>query len=169
MSREDYTSPFPMTFTGENTLVVRSGNHGDWSQILKEEIKQLDAKGKTVIITDSHIFLPDDSATYKEDLVEVLKSLNAKEIIFTSYKGFGQKIIRNYVEAELKKVGVIVKMKSTEIHDRYWVCKENGKVVSANSPNGIGKRTSSITLESENDAKIILQDLTDKKVFEDEK
>jgi len=169
MSREDYKNLFPMTFTGENTLVVRTGKHGDWSQILKEEMKQLDAKGKTVVITDSHIFLPDDSTTYKEDLLDVLKSLNAKEIIFTSYKGFGQKVIRNYVEAELKKIGVTVKMKSTEIHDRYWVCKENGKVVSANSPNGIGKRTSSVLLMPDDDAKEILQDLTDKKVFENEK
>lgn len=169
MSREDYKNPFPMTFTGENTLVVRSGKNEDWRQILKEEMKQLEADGKTVVITDSYIFQPDDSTTYKEDLVDVLRTLNAKEIIFTSYVGFGPKKIRNYVKTELEKTGIIVKMKEADIHDRYWVCKENGIVVSSNSPNGIGKRTSSIRLESDNDAKEILQDLIDQKVFEDEK
>lgn len=154
---------FPMTFVGDNTLIAKVGS--DWKQIFSNIIAQLDAGGKTVITTDTYIFCTDGSTTYKEDLVNMLLTMNAKKIIFGSYKSVGNRTIRNYVEQTLKANGLEVEFKTVAAHDRYWICLENEKAFLAGSLNGIGKNIVSVLPLPAEDVIALKEDLSNQGVI----
>lgn len=161
------TSAFPMSFTGNNTLIAKKG--ADMKTMVTEELKKLGADGKTVVITDSYIFESNGDAAYKQTLCDILRKLKAKKIIFASYRGKGEKAVRNYVEKALDADGCNVEFKKDEIHDRYWICLENGNALLMNSLDGIGKRTSTILQLASDDVQDLISELRSQSVIEDEK
>ena len=142
-------SSFPMRFLGTETLIVRVGE--DAKPKVLAATAQLDAEGKTVIITDSYLFESCGDASYQNTILDILLALKAKRIIYTSYRGEGERAVREPVIAALRAQGCIVEYKAAEIHDRYWFCIETNKAISMNSYNGIGKRTSSINILDDQD------------------
>jgi hypothetical protein len=147
---------FPIAFLGTETLIVRPGESAKPKVITA--VTELDAEGKTVIITDSYLFESFGDPDYKDEILDVLLSLKAKKIIYTSYAGKGEKAVRDPVIAALLAQGCTVEYKTAKIHDRYWFCLETNKAIAMNSYNGIGKRTSSIFTLDEQDKKDLRAD-----------
>ena len=136
-------TPFPMEFTGNETLIARVG--ADAKKIAIDALVGLDACGKTVITTDAYLFAANSDGTYKDTVKNVLLSLKAKEIIHTSYVRKDSQPIRDYVVHALSAQGCTFVQKISQVHDRYWLCLENKKAIVMNSISGLGKRTSTIT------------------------
>lgn len=147
---------FPMEFQGTQTLIVRPGE--DAKATVLKAVAELDAEGKTVVITDSYLFDSSADAGYKDEIQDILLSLKAKKIIYTSYCGRGEKAVREPVIAALQAQGCSVEYKAAQIHDRYWFCLESNQAIAMNSFSGIGKRTSSITSLTEQDKKDLKSD-----------
>lgn len=147
---------FPMEFLGTQTLIVCGGEAAKPTVITA--LVELDAEGKTVVITDSYLFESCHDAGYKAEIQDVLLSLKAKKIIYTSYRGAGEKAVREPVIAALQAQGCAVEYKAAQIHDRYWFCLESNQAIAMNSFNGIGKRTSSIFSLNEQDKKDLKAD-----------
>lgn len=160
------TTAFPMSFTGDNTLIAKKG--ADMKTLVMEALKKLEADGKTVVITDSYIFESNGDTTYKQTVCDILLALNAKKIIFASYRGKGEKAVRNHVQQVLNEKGCTIEFKKDDIHDRYWICLENGNTLLMNSLDGIGKRTSSILQITSDDVKDLISELKTQGVIDDE-
>lgn len=154
---------FPMEFLGTQTLIVRGGEAA--KPTVLTALAELDAEGKTVVITDSYLFESCGDAGYKDEIQDVLLSLKAKKIIYTSYRGAGKKAVREPVIAALRAQGCDVEYKAAQIHDRYWFCLESNQAISMDSINEIGKRTSTIFTLTEQDKKDLRADFIAKGVI----
>lgn len=157
---------FPMEFLGTETLIVRTGEVAKPKVIAA--VMELDAEGKTVVITDSYLFDSFGDPNYKNEILDVLQSLKAKKVIYTSYVGKGEKAVREPVITALQAQGCTVEYKAAQIHDRYWFCLETNKAIAMNSYNGIGKRTSSIFILNEQDKKDLKADFIAQGVISDD-
>ena len=97
-------SPFPMSFSGDNTLFVPKG--GSMLSAVSSIIGVLNSNGKTIVITDSYLFKSNNTnANYTSELVQILTSLKAKKIVFVSDQGWGDTAIRSTVENALSSNG----------------------------------------------------------------
>lgn len=141
--RKIENTPFPIEFTGNETLIARVG--ADAKKVAIDALAGLDACGKTIITTDAYLFAANSDAMYKDTVKDVLLSLKAKEIIHTSYVRKDSQPIHDYVVNALSAQGCTFVQKNSQIHDRYWLCLENKKAIVMNSISGLGKRTSTIT------------------------
>ena len=137
------STPFPMQFTGNETLIAKVGVDGKALAI--NELKKLEAESKTVIITDSFLFESGGESNYQDTIRDILLSLGANKIIHVSYRGQGEQTVREHVKNALHAKGCLFEFKAAQIHDRYWLCLESKKAISMNSISGLGKKTSSIT------------------------
>lgn len=93
-----------------------------------------------VIITDSYLFESSGESTYQDIVRDILLSLNARKIIYVSYRGQGERAVREYVKVALQARGYLLEYKAAQIHDRYWLCLESGKAITMNSIGGLGKK-----------------------------
>jgi len=157
---------FPMEFLGTETLIVRPGEAAKAKVIAA--LTELDAEGNTVVITDSYLFISSGNPDYKDEILDVLCSLKAKRIIYTSYVGKGEKAVREPVIAALQAQGCAVEYRPAKIHDRYWFCLETNKAIAMNSYSGIGKRTSSIISLDEQDKINLKTDFIEQGVIEND-
>ena len=112
---------FEEIFYDDNTLITKPGD--DWSKILKSELAKLNASGKTVIITDSYLYNSHGDESYIVAVIDILKSLRAKKIIYTPRRSGFDLTMEKRVIAELNTQGCAYerkKLKNTcKIHDRY--------------------------------------------------
>lgn len=159
------SSPFPMEFTGNETLIAKVG--ADGKALAINELKKLEAASKTVIITDSYLFESGGNSAYQDTIRDVLLSLDANKIIHVSYQGPGERAVREYVKAALHAQGCLFEYKAAQIHDRYWLCLENGKAISMNSIGGLGKKTSAITTLEPEEVSDLLDELKIQGVISD--
>ena len=159
-------SPFPMSFSGDNTLFVPKG--GSMLSAVSSIIGVLNSNGKTIVITDSYLFKSNNTnANYTSELVQILTSLKAKKIVFVSDQGWGDTAIRSTVENALSSNGCSFEYHSNKyIHDRWWICVEEKVGIDMNSLNGIGNRACTLLQLPQVDVDDILKDLAQKGVLQ---
>lgn len=158
-------APFPIEFTGDNTLFVPKGD--DMLTSVLAVSKELKSEGKTVVITDSYIFKPKPvNANHVNEVIKVLTSLKAKKIVFVSERGWGDKTIRTSVEQALSSQGCTVEYHSKKnIHDRLWICVEEKTGLDMHSLNGIGISTCVLTPLLQADVEAFIQYLVQRGVL----
>lgn len=159
------SSAFPMDFTGNETLIVKVGDDGKACAI--NALQTLEATNKTVIITDSYLFESSGESTYQDIVRDILLSLNARKIIYVSYRGQGERAVREYVKVALQARGCLLEYKAAQIHDRYWLCLESGKAITMNSIGGLGKKTSTITMLESEEVSDLIDELKTQGVISD--
>lgn len=150
-------SPFPMKLLGTEPLYIAANT--DARPYIFDAVKGLEAEGKTVVITDSYLFTPNNDTTYSDFVRDVLLTMKAKNIIWAAYRNAEDPAVCSTVVAALQAQGCTFEAKTAEIHDRYWFCLESNKAIAMNSINSIGKRSSSITFVDEIDKKDLKADL----------
>lgn len=164
VEKQEY-SAFPMKLLGTETFYVPAGENG--RPYVFDAIKELDAEGKTVVITDSYLFTPANDSTYANFVRDVLLALKAKKIIWTAYCNREDAAVQAAVVTALQTQGCAFEHKTAEIHDRYWFCPESNKAIAMPSINSIGKRSSSITSVDDVDKQDLRSDLITQGVISD--
>lgn len=156
IEKQEY-SDFPMKLLGTETLYVPAGENG--RPYVFDALGELDSKGKTVVITDSYLFTPANDTTYADFVRDVLLTLEARKIIWASYRNKENPAVRSAVVTALQAQGCAFECKTAEIHDRYWFCPESNKAIAMPSINSIGNRSSSITIVDDIDKNDLKADL----------
>lgn len=131
---------FSIKYEGSNNFIC--GTSGDRKSIAKQNLQYLDSEKHKVIITDPYLFSSHSDAIYEQELLEILKSLKASEIVFCAGQTINDSLF-NCIRIHLQTEGcVLTHEKSlTDCHDRFWFCVETGKaVVFGTSLNGLCKR-----------------------------
>jgi hypothetical protein len=136
---------FGTVFNDDNTLITNLGD--DLSKTIKPELAKLNAAGKTVVITDSYLYHSNNNESYIVAVIDVLKSLKASKIIFATRHKVQDENMEKRVIAALKSQNCSYETKQSKMHDRYWLCLENGRAIHiGTSLNGIGTAVSRISL-----------------------
>ena len=143
--QEQYTE----LFRADNPLIVDPLTDNVREE-LKEYMKKLDAKGKTVVTTDPYL-LCTDTPDYNQLVKDLFVILQAKEVILATKRN-----VKANTEAALNQVlqslqCAYTRKTPTREHDRFWICLESGKGFTIGvSINGVEKNYYRISeLESE--------------------
>ena len=142
-------------YNGANNFICSAG--GDMKMTAVTQLKKLDAKDKTVIITDPYLFQIGTDKSYGNDLKDILLSLEAKTIIWCS--GKSETELYNSINTDLSANGCTLVHNRTlnDCHDRFWYCVENNKaVVFGTSLNGLCRkicRVDELTSQEANELK----------------
>lgn len=128
-------------------------------EIISECISKLDAKNKTLIITDPFIFPYKYDDNYKINLVNLLLSTNAKRIIFripVDQSRYNKKFYNSF-KKEMGNIEISIKV-FVKCHDRFWLCKENKRgFVMGSSFNEISNKISRIDMLEEKEVTSLLK------------
>lgn len=160
------SSSFPMEFTGDETLIVKVGDDPKTTAI--NGLKQLNAAGKTVVVTDAYLFESHQDPDYADLVRDILLSLKAKKIIHAPDNGPGEKKVRDYVKTALQAQGCQFEYKKSKIHDRYWLCLDNGNAIVMSSINNLGKKTSTLKPLATEEVTDLREQLTAQSVLDDD-
>lgn len=131
---------FSIKYEGSNNFIC--GTNGDRKSIAKQNLQHLDSEKHKVIVTDPYLFASHSDTIYEQELLEILKSLKASEIVFCAGQTKNDSLF-NRVRTELQSDGCVLTHEKSlvDCHDRFWLCVETGKgVFFGTSLNGLCKR-----------------------------
>ena len=130
---------FPVEANWNNTYIA--GTSDRRKDVAAREREKLDAKEKTVIITDPYLFKQSD-AQYDSDLKDILCGLNAKEIKYCAQTVWDQNLFNDAQSLLAQRNCVLTHDPGLrDCHDRFWLCVESQKAaVFGTSLNGLCKR-----------------------------
>lgn len=151
-------------YDGTNNFICGAG--GDMKTTAITQLKKLEAKGKTVIITDPYLFKIGTDQSYGNDLKDILLSLEAKMIIWCS--GKSETTLYNNIDTVLSANGCTLVHNRTlnDCHDRFWYCVENNKaVVFGTSLNGLCRKICLVDELTSQDANELKSELTNRNVI----
>lgn len=146
---------FKDIFYADNTFIC-----GSSATILNEaasQLRNLNASGKRVLITDPYLFPTNPHSTYQSEIVTLLKGLGATQVIYCA-KSKRNDAFFQQVSSILQADGITLDFsdKLDECHDRFWYCPETEKcVVFGTSLNGIGRKISRIDMLSNDEVSVL--------------
>ena len=129
-----------INYDGSNNFICNT-NHNR-KQVAIDNLEYLEAKDKKVLVTDPYLFASNSDTAYEDELLDILKSLKASEIVFCA-KTTRNDSLFNHIKTELQVEGCELKHDKslTDCHDRFWFCVETKKAVYfGTSLNGLCKR-----------------------------
>ncbi|WP_160688601.1 hypothetical protein [Clostridium sp. C2-6-12] len=138
--------------------VIKPNDISNTASFMMDWLTALNAKNKTVIITDNYLFTSQRDLAYVRDLKVVLKFLGATKINHYGMRSTFNSILFNDVKEDLQRVGTVLEHYDLEdFHDRFWITKETyDGLVFGTSLNGIGKKLCYIDAISNEDAKTVI-------------
>lgn len=145
---------FPGQFSNENPFI---GGQGTTISDITRELQNLDAEGKTVVITDPYLFPRNHKPQYRSELVGLLCGIKAAKYRYCSPRLDNHQLFHDVCN-DLSAQGIVLERTNACIdsHDRFWYCPDNEKCMSVGtSPNGVGTKMFEIhTLTADDTAAI---------------
>jgi hypothetical protein len=131
---------FSIKYDGSNNFIC--GTTDDRKTVAIQKLQYLKAERHKVLVTDSYLFASNGDITYEQELLEILKSLKASEIVFC-VKQIKNESLFNSIKINLMAEGCQLNHDTSlvDCHDRFWLCLETEKAVTfGTSLNGLCKR-----------------------------
>ena len=155
-----------VNYDATNNLIV--GTSSDRKTIAENALKNLDASGKVVIITDPYLFNTNaKDPGYETDLMDLLKGLGASQINYCAGRIQDMSLFQRIVtELQKQSCQLTHDPTLTDCHDRFWYCPESNKaVVFGTSLNGLCRRICRVDMLKTEETNELKKELADRGIL----
>ena len=138
--------------------VIKPTDISDTASFMIDKLVGLCENQKTIVITDNYLFPNKYDNQYKKDLIAVLESLKAKEIVHFGMQKTLDINLFSDIQSHLSSYNITLSHRDiNDFHDRFWITKETyDGFVFGTSLNGIGKKLCYYDEIKKEDAKEVL-------------